>query len=889
MRKVLLLLFLGGFSISAWAQKPLDVQISIVFDDNTLSEALFLLIDEADVQISFSNDILPDKKITYQAHQLRVADVLNHLFESTSLKYQQRDRRIIIYVGDPPPVKRWFTISGFLTDSSSLEPLIGASIVDVNTQKYAITNNEGFFSLTLPAGGVELSLSYVGYEPQLLSFDLKANQQFQFSLKRSIHMIPEVIVVANDSLNFNLQTGISEEFINIADINQLPRLGGETDPVRIAYLLPGVQTGTDGVEGMHVRGGEPGQNLTLIDGVPIYYTAHAAGLFSIFNSNAISSVRLVKGGFPARYGGRTSSVLDIRTRDGNKREFKGGVDVGMLTTRMSVEGPIVKDKSSFILSARKSFINWYLKPFSRIIKSSNGDDGSTGYDFHDINAKVNYRFSDKDKIYLTYYQGADNFINEGYAGDTLDLKGPNGLLLSYFFPQRYEERFDWGNKLTAFKWNHVFNNQLVANITASYSNLDVELNFDERDSVILLNTGAYQHRKYEGIFQSNIEETALRADFDYIPFDRSYVRFGVSGSIRNMANGIIVSQDTFLDNDLGVEILNIQTHEYDFYVENEYQLRDDLFINAGLRLSNMHVRGKAYHSLQPRISAHWQVNPRFSFLASASKMTQFLHLLSPSGLGLPSDIWVPSTNRIKPQNTWQGVGGVKVNLEKDLHLRVEGYYKRMDNLLTYSEGANFFNNWETNVTQGKGEAYGMEVMVRKTKGRTSGWLAYTLAWSERQFEFVNNGEPFPFKYDRRHDLKVVAAHRVNPWLELTANWTLSSGFRFTFPRGSIPLTVPGTGDTEKIEVILPYYEGKNATSMPVYHRLDLGANMTFYSGNLLHIFNVGVYNAYYRQNPLYIRVRSTYSDENNTLTEVPELVQVSLIPITPSFNYSIRF
>ncbi|NET32834.1 MAG: TonB-dependent receptor [Cyanothece sp. SIO1E1] len=889
MRKVLLLLFLGGFSISAWAQKPLDVQISIIFDNTTLEEALFLLTDEADVQISFSSDIIPDKHITYHAHQLRISDVLEHLFKNTSLQYVQRDRRIIVYVGEPPPVKRWFTISGFLSDSASLEPLIGATIVDVITQKIAITNSDGFFSLTLPGGPVDLSLSYVGYEAQRIGFELKANQQFQFSLKQSVNMIPEVIVVANDSLSDTPKTGVSEEYINIADINQVPRLGGESDLIRTAYLLPGVQSGTDGVEGMHVRGGEPGQNLILIDGVPVYYTAHAAGLFSIFNSNAISSARLLKGGFPARYGGRTSSVLDIRTRDGNKREFSGGIDIGMLTTRMTFEGPIVKDKSSFIISARKALINWYLKPFSSNIKAANGDDGFTSYDFHDINAKVNYRFSDKDKVYLTYYQGADNFVNEGFAGDTLNLKGPNDLLLSYYFPQRYEERFDWGNRLAAFKWNHVFNNRLLANITASYTNLDVEVNFDERDSVILLNTGAYQHRKYEGIFQSNIEETALRADFDYIPFDRSYVRFGFSGSVRGMANGVVVSQDTVRDNDLGIDILNIQTQEYDVYLENEYQLTDELTINAGLRLSNMHVRGKSYHSLQPRISAHWQVHPKLGFLASASKMTQFLHLLSPSGLGLPSDIWVPSTNLIKPQDTWQGVGGFRMNLKEDISLRVEGYYKRMDNLLTYSEGANFFNNWETNVTQGKGEAYGMEVMLRKTKGRTSGWLAYTLAWSERQFEFVNNGDPFPFKYDRRHDLKTVVAHRVNPWLELTANWTLSSGSRFTFPRGSIPLRVPGTADAEVIEVRIPQFEGKNATSMPLYHRLDVGANMTFKSGNLMHILNVGVYNAYFRQNPLYIRVRSNYSDENNTLTEVPELVQVSLIPITPSLNYSIRF
>lgn len=889
MRKVLLLLFLGGFSISAWAQKPLDVQISITFDDKTLEEALFLLIDEADVRISFSDDILPDKRITYQAHQRRVADVLDYLFQSTSLKYEQRDRRIIIYVGDPPPAKRWFTISGFLSDSASLEPLIGASIIDVHTQKWAVTNSDGFFSLTLPAGSVSLSLSYVGYKPQQLDLDLKSNQQIRFNLERSIHLMEEIIVVANDSLNEIPKSGASDDYINIADINQLPRLGGEPDLVRTIYLLPGVQSGTDGVEGMHIRGGEPGQNLVLIDGVPIYYTSHAAGLFSIFNSNAISSAKLVKGGFPARYGGRTSSVLDVRTRDGNKRQFKGGFDIGMLTSRLTFEGPIVKDKSSFIVSARKALINWYLKPFSRNIKDGNGDDGFTSYDFYDINAKVNYRFNDKDKVYLTYYQGADNFINEGFAADTLDLKGPNNLLLSYYFPQRYQERFDWGNKLAAFKWNHVFNNRLFANITASYSNLDVEINFDERDSVILLNTGAYQHRRYEGIFRSNIEEAAVRADFDYIPFDRSYVRFGLSTSIRGMANGVIVSQDTQRTRDPGIEILNIRTHEYDFYVENEYQIRDDLFINAGLRLSNMHVRGKFYHSLQPRLSAHWQVNPKLSFLASASKMTQFLHLLSPSGLGLPSDIWVPSTNLIKPQDTWQGVAGFKVNLQEDLNLRMEGYYKHMENLLTYSDGANFFNNWETNVTQGQGEAYGMEVMLRKTKGKTSGWLAYTLAWSNRQFEFVNNGDPFPFKYDRRHDLKAVVAHRVNSWLEVTANWNLSSGFRFTFPRGSIPLRVPGTGDAEVIEVVIPRYDGKNATSMPLYHRLDVGANMTFHSGKLTHTINVGVYNAYFRQNPLYIRVRSNYTDDNNTLSEVTELVQVSLIPITPSLNYSIQF
>lgn len=892
MKKVLLLLILGGISLSCFAQKPLDVHISITFDDKTLEEALFLLIDEADVRISFSNDILPTRKITYQAHQKRVADILDYLFQGTNIQYAQREKRIIIYVGIPPPpipTKKWFTISGFISDSASLEPLIGASVVDIITQRGAVTNNDGFFSLTLPMGDVALSLSYVGYEPQDLALALNSNHQFHLKLQQSIHMMEEIIVVANDSLNEMPKSGASEQYISIADINQLPRLGGEPDLVRTAYLLPGVQSGTDGVEGMHVRGGEPGQNLMLIDGVPVYYTSHAAGLFSIFNTNAISSAKLVKGGFPARYGGRTSSVLDIRTKDGNKREYEGGLDIGMLTTRFTFEGPIVKDKSSFIFSGRKSLINWYLKPFSRRIKAGKGDDGSTSYDFYDFNAKVNYSLNDKDKFYLTYYQGADNFENIGFSGDTLDLRGSNNLILSYYFPQRYKERLDWGNKVGAFKWNHVFNNRLFANITASYSNLDVNVTFDERDSVILLNTGAYQHRRLNGQFESNIEEVGIRADFDYIPFDRTYIRFGMGLSRRNMSNGMVFYEDTSAVSDREFQLLNIKTNEYNFYIENEYQIRDDLFINAGLRLSNIDVRGKSYHSFQPRLSAHWQFTPKLSFLASVSKMTQFLHLLSTSGLGLPSDVWVPATNRIKPQHTWQGVTGFKLNLRKHLDLRVEGYYKRMDNLLTYSEGANFLNNWEENVTQGRGWAYGMEVMLRKTQGKTSGWLAYTLAWSERQFEFVNNGEIYPFKFDRRHDLKAVIAHRLKPWLELTANWTVSSGFRFTFPRGSIPLRVPGNPDADLIEIEVPKYEGKNATSMPLYHRLDVGANMTFYSGNLLHTLNIGVFNAYYRQNPLYIDVRSTYTDENNTLTEKFSLVQASLIPITPSINYSIRF
>lgn len=889
MRKILLLLFFGINGLSSFAQKPLDVKISITFDDNTLEEALFLLIDKTGIQFSFSNNILPDTKITYQAHQKRLAEVLDYLLKETTIKYEQRDRRIILFVGEPPPVKKWYTISGFISDSASLEPLIGASVVDLNSQKGTVTINSGFFSLTLPMGEVILSLSYVGYKTEVIPILLENNHQIHLHLSQYVNMMKEIIVVANDSLNEVPKSGASEQYISIADINQLPRLGGEPDLVRTAYLLPGIHTGTDGVDGMYVRGGEPGQNLILIDGVPVYYTAHAAGLFSIFNTNAISSAKLVKGGFPARYGGRTSSVFDIRTKDGNKRDFEGGVDLGLLTGRFTFEGPIVKDKSSFIFTGRKSLIDWYLKSYSRNVKAGVGDDGQTSYGFYDFNAKLNYSLSDKDKVYITYYQGVDDFLNEGISRDTLNLEGANQSILSYYFPQEYSERFNWGNKVGALKWNHVFNNQLFANITASYSNLDVKLGFQERDSVILLNTGAFQHRLLRGQFQSGIKELAAKADFDYFPSDKNYVRFGMSMSTRSMSNGVIFYEDTLSNPNLDLKLLNIETQEYDLYVENEFHINEDLLINAGLRLSNMHVKKKSYHSLQPRLSAYWQLNPKISFLASISKMSQFLHLLASSGLGLPTDIWVPATNKVKPQHTWQGVTGFKWNFSKGLDLRVEGYYKKMENLVSYSEGARFLNNWEDNVTVGKGWAYGMEVMLRKTQGQTSGWLAYTLAWTNRQFEFINQGRPYPFKYDRRHDLKLVLAHRLKPSLEFTANWTMSSGFRFNLPYGTIPLRVPGTSDSEIIEIPFPIIGEKNELKMPIYHRLDLGMNLTFQYKGLDHILNVGVFNAYYRKNPLYIRVKSKYTDENNTLKEVNDLVQVSLIPLTPSLNYSIRF
>ena len=805
------------FGVTSYAQRLLDKQISIDFKNVSLEAALTELNALEGVSIAFNNDAVPPKLIRAKFRKQRLEVILQDLLDNTVLIFEELDEQhLLLSRKEIPLSKQQFTISGFIEDAKTGERLIGANIYDRRSKKGTIANEYGFYSLTINGGPVELAYSYLGYETVLYDFVLESNRRISMPLRSDL-TLTEVIVIATDENTEERKEKISQEELRIVDIERLPNLAGEADLIRTTHLLPGVQTGTDGIGGIHIRGGNPDHNLILIDGVPVYNMSHAAGLFSIFNTSAINSARLSKGGFSARYGGRLSSVLDIRTKEGNKKEFKGRVDLGLLTSRVAFEGPIVKEKTSFFVSSRYSYLNWYIRPYTRSLKESKGEAGSSGYQFYDINAKFNHSFSDKDKIYFSFYNGKDRFSNGGSISDTLTIiNQANGQPIDFRFDQSYHENLDWGNTVAAFRWNHLYNDKLFGNTTITYSRLDVNSDFEDVDSLVLLVNNQLIGKAYDlARYKSGIEDFGVKFDFDYIPQANHFFRFGLGMTRRNFTPGVLTLNGSIEDVDVESFISNdpLNTTEFAAYVEDNIKLSEQASINIGFRLASLVVPGRTYYSFQPRLSAFYKVNEFLRLKASFSRMNQFLHLLSDSSIGLPTDLWVPATANIKPQESWQMVGGMDYSVEGLFDIGVEAYYKKMDHLLAITEGASFYNDWEENVTFGEGRAYGIEFLVKKSSGRAMGWLAYGLSWADRRFERVNLGRRYPFKYDRRHDLKAVFSYRVKPWLEFSANWIFSSGFAYSIPLEQYDYELPGI---PPIDVTV--YEAKNNRRMPYYHR-----------------------------------------------------------------------
>ncbi|MCB0545949.1 MAG: TonB-dependent receptor [Phaeodactylibacter sp.] len=890
MKRLYLLLAVVLAAANLRAQSVLESPVSISGKGLLLEEALYQLSDQNGVSLSFSNDILPAHRLDVDIKDKSLAEALDELLAGTPLAFQEVGPQVVIYLS----ADHKLTISGFLRDANTGERLINASVLEVMSRKGVVSNDYGFYSLTLPAGPAGLIFSYLGYSQEHRQLLLQEDKKLDIYLRPSLTLEPVEVIGERLQASQEQVVSTSTHELSIQQVERLPALAGETDIIRVAHLLPGVQTGTDGVGGLHIRGGDNGQNLIMIDGVPVYNISHAAGIFSVFNTSAVSTARLIKGGFPARFGGRLSSVLDIRTREGNRRSFGLRGDVGLLSGRLTAEGPIVKDKASFLASGRWSFIDWYLQPLTRSFKADKGEDGFVGYRFHDLNAKLNYSLSEKDHLYLSYYSGSDHYSNNGNSSDTLRVQQGSSPAPTFFaFEKNYSDRIRWGNTVGSLRWNHLFNDKLFANLTATYSSLDVGINYYAKDSLVALSGQHTIDRLIDiGNYSSRIADLGLRLDLDYIPSPNHYIRFGANVTRHNFlpgvfaydlieksGNGTVAPQGPKGQEDL-------IAWEYSAYVEDEARLGPRLVLNLGVHLAAFQVRQKSYLSPQPRILLSWQARQDWKLEAYLSRMQQFVHLLSNSALGLPTEIWVPSTEKAPPQEGWQTGMASVWSLKEGWQLSLEAYAKAMNQLLSYSEGALFLNDWEENITSGRGHAVGLEGMLSKRLGKTTGWVAYGLAYADRQYDLVNNGRVYPYKYDRRHDFKVAFSHQIQDWVEVSASWIYTSGFAFSLPAEQYELVFPEPG-TPPITVI--DYGRKNAYRMPAYHRLDLGANFHFQTDRIHHTINVGVFNLYNRKNPLYYDLRNRYEEEDGRLVLKKEFVPVSIIPMLPSLNYSIKF
>ncbi len=798
------------------------------------------------------------------------------------------------------------TLSGHIFDAASGETLIGASVYEGKTFQGSTSNIYGFFSLTLDNGTHEIIFSFIGYESIKMTIELNGNKSLDVSLKSLDTRLGEVTVSGEVYERVHTQTQMSAIKIPMKQIERLPTFMGERDVLKMIQLMPGVQSGQEGSSGLYVRGGGPDQNLILLDGVPVYNVNHLFGFFSVFNSSALNHVEIIKGGFPARYGGRVSSVLDIRMKEGNMKEFKGEGSIGLIASKLTIEGPIWKDHTSFIISARRTYLDLLMQPFIKMASASASaiDDYNTsvsaGYYFYDLNAKINHKFSDRSRLYLSAYTGKD----KAYIGMEDEYS---------WYQESYKNKLNsglqWGNIITMARYNQIINSKLFANVTGTYSQYKFNVFTDYKYEETIMDTTRTEEFGFDYI--SGIYDYSLKLDFDYLPSPNHYIRFGAGFTNHTFTPGVNTFHFQFeeLNGDTTFGADDTYANEYYAYVEDDIKIGSRLKINPGLHFSSFSVRDTTYQNFQPRLSLNFLILPNLSYKLSYSSMTQYLHLLTNGSIGLPTDLWVPVTDSVPPVNANQIATGFAYTLLDDYEFSIEGYYKTMSNLIEYQDGATFMGtgaSWEDLIEIGKGTAYGMEFFLQKKTGKFSGWVGYTLAWSNRQFDNLNFGKEFPYKYDRRHDVCVALIYEPDftfgksDWkLDFGLTWVYGTGNAVSLPISTYLANDPLSNDyyymwveslstknkTQEIE----NYASRNDFREPAYHRMDLSINFTREREGWSDGWNVSVYNAYNHQNPFYLWFDTEYYNTPSGYQEKKVLKQISLFPLIPSVSYFFKF
>jgi len=762
-----------------------------------------------------------------------------------------------------------YTISGYVKDSLTGETLIGASLQLAGSGGGVNSNAYGFYSITLNAGEQILSCSFIGYESRQMQIALSANRQVNFLLVPRASTGQEVVVYGRrrDENVKNTQMGRFD--LSVAKVKALPVLLGEVDLLKTLQLLPGVRNAGEGNTGLYVRGGGPDQNLIILDDAVVYNTGHLFGFFSVFNADAIKNVTLIKGGMPAQYGGRLSSVLDVAMKDGNANKLQVDGGIGLIASRLSIQGPIKKDKASFIISARRTYIDVLVKPF---IPKSSQFSGS-GYYFYDLNTKVNYKISEKDRLYLSGYFGKDVF----------DFRNSR---------RSFSANIPWGNATATLRWNHVFDRKLFANTTLVYNKYNFAFNASQNNFNIRLASG--------------IKDLNAKVDFDYYPAPQHKIKFGGLYTHHMFTPNILSgNQDSteFKPNNAN----NKYANEAALYIQDDWELSDKFKINLGLRYSSFKQVGpytkytedangnkldsthygsgekiKTYGGFEPRVTLRYAIDDRSSVKASVTRNLQYIHLVSNAGSTLPTDLWVPSTYYVQPQIAWQYATGFFKNFKDNMYeTSLELYYKNMQNQIEYKEGYTpSLSDPEKQFVFGRGWSYGAELYIGKNKGRLTGWLGYTLSWTYRKFPQLNGGEQYFAKYDRRHDLSVVSSYELNKKWKLSAVFVYGTGNATTLPERFYIIN----------GVLTQEYSRVNQYRLPAYHRLDFAATYTPIHKRKRKIqgsWVFSVYNVYNRANPYFIYFDQTGSPYNNTLKV--EARKVSLFPVIPAVTWNFHF
>lgn len=758
-----------------------------------------------------------------------------------------------------------FTVSGHITDAENGENLIGASVYIEELKTGSITNPYGFYSVSMLPGKYNLIITYIGYQTERKTFDLKENMLLNIELKPRRELL-QTFVITGESQGENI-TGkeMGAVKMEIRAIEKIPALLGEVDVIKAIQLLPGVQSSGEGTSGFSVRGGSKDQNLVLLDEAAIYNASHLLGFFSVFNNDAIKEVKLYKGDIPARYGGRLSSLLEIQQKDGNMKRMAGRGGVGTVSSRFTLEGPLIKDKSSFLLSGRRSYADLFLKLSKREELKNNK------LYFYDLNTKINLIANQNNRLYLSAYSGRD-IVSIGSDDEFPPFK------------------MGWGNSTFTLRWNHLFSPKLFANFSAMYSKYDYRLGIED-------NVQGFE-------WVSLMDDHSVKADFVYYLNPENTVRFGAQTTYHDFWPGLARgSGDQTIFGEL--KIPSAKALEHGFYLSNEQKVSQNISLNYGIRYSLfqnigpgtnyrfdasylpldslVYPRGKifnTYNGWEPRINVVIQIDDISSVKSSYNRTMQYIHLASNSTVGSPLDVYLPSSPNIKPQSADQIAIGYYRNFRKNtIETSVELYYKKMENQVDFKDHAELILNpqIEGEVRIAEGEAYGIELLIRKQTGKLTGWIGYTLSRSVRISPYINDGNIYLSPYDRTHDLSLVVNYELRKNLSVSATWVYATGAPVTFPTGRF---VYGN-------IIAPVYSDRNAFRMPDYHRLDLG--LTFdpvpkKSKRWESSWTLSVYNAYNRHNAFLINFVTSKTNPN-----VKEAEMIYLFPIIPAITYNFKF
>lgn len=869
---MLLLLLMVQVQAQAQTQALLEKKLSIQLKEEQLKNALDKITTASGIKFTYNEQIAQSKlKVSVSAKDKTLKEILTLAFANEPLLFSQLDQEVFIRfdpskikkpvagpAANPAPTAEKYTISGTIKSKNSGETLIGATIrVTGTTNVVAASNEYGFYSLSLPKGNYNIEVKTVGNKAYRETVNLDKNLTLHIFLEDESNQLEMVTVTASANQRNIKNTQMGMERLSVVETKSVPVLMGEPDVIKTLQLLPGVKTGSEGNGGMFVRGGGADQNMILLDEAPVYNASHLLGFFSTFNSDAIKNVTLYKGGMPAQYGGGLSSVLDVKMNDGNNQKFGVNGGIGLIAARLNLEGPIQKGKSSFLISARRTYADMFLK------LSSDTSINKTQLYFYDLNLKANYSLGDKDRLYISGYFGKDVLSSDNLSG------------------------INWGNATSTLRWNHVFSPKLFSNTSLIFSNYNYKIraNTDENSLSLF----------------SQIRDWNFKEDMQWYVNDKNTLSFGVNAAYHTIKPGEVQASGNS-----GMISQNLQNRfslDNAAYISNTWKASERFNLTYGLRVSAFSIFGKGdyftinqdgdvtgtktyksgelvktYVNLEPRLAASYQVNESTSLKASYVRNAQNLHLISNSNSASPTDRWVASTNLIKPELSDQVSLGYYKNLAfNSFEFTAETYYKTLQNQIDYRNGADIFTNKpiETQLLFGKGRAYGLELLLRKKTGRLTGWLGYTISRTERKIDGINNNEWYKARQDKTHDISLVTIYQLSKKWTISANWVYATGNAVTFPNGKYTL----------LGQSYYYYSERNADRMPAYHRLDLGATHQLkqtkkFSSEL----TFSLYNAYGRKNPFRITFQDSETDPNKT-----EAIRTTLFRFVPSISYNFKF